>query len=159
MGGVSTRYRFDLPNDDWFIGEAPSGYDFIVARAGDFPVFRPNIGATTIGVGAGTPLDEVMASSANSTASSSENLSVGEEAINDDGTVGRQTLSFAVASPHGALELTQYQVFYRLPDDAGSAGEEHVLCVVMSAQTRNAGELYDDFDAFLDTLRFEDATT
>lgn len=53
MVGVTTRYRFDLPNDDWFIGEAPEGYAFIVARRGDYPAFRPNIGATTISVPVG----------------------------------------------------------------------------------------------------------
>lgn len=53
MVGVTTRYRFDLPNDDWFIGEAPEGYAFIVARRGDYPAFSPNIGATTISVPVG----------------------------------------------------------------------------------------------------------
>lgn len=150
---MSTRYRFDLPNDDWFIGEAPEGYDFIVARRGDFPEFRPNIGATTIGVEVGTPLSAVMEDSATSTAANAEGLSVGEDVISDDGTVGRQTLSFAVPTPSGPLELTQFQVFYLLPS---GTGEQRVLCVAMSALAREAGRFYDEFDAFLDTLRFDD---
>lgn len=156
MGTVSTRYRFDLPNDAWFIGEAPEGYDFIVAHSGNYPAFRPNIGATTVGVAPGTVLATVMEDSATVTATNATNLSVGEDAMNDDGTVGRQTLSFAVEAPAGTLELTQYQVFYLLPDMVGEGRELRVLCVVMTAETRDAAELYDDFDAFLDTLRFVD---
>lgn len=150
---MTTRYRFDLPNDDWFIGEAPEGYAFIVARHGEYPAFRPNIGATTISVAAGTSLHSVMEDSALSTAANSDNLSVGEVAVNDGGTVGRQSLSFSVPTPAGVLELTQDQVFYLVSDDNGA---DSVLCVVLSVESREAGRVWDDFDAFLDTLRFDE---
>ena len=156
MGSVTTRYRFDIPNDDWFIGEAPQGYDFIVARHGDYPAFRPNIGATTVALPEGQTLLGVMEESARSTATGAEQISVGEEAVNDDATVGRQTLSFAVDSPIGVLELTQYQVFYLLAAEQGTGEGDRVLCVVMSALSRDADTQYDDFDKFLESLRFED---
>lgn len=153
MVGVTTRYRFDLPNDDWFIGEAPEGYAFIVARRGDYPAFRPNIGATTISVPVGATLDEVMEDSAAAAAANTKSLSVGEVAVNDEGTVGRQSLSFSVTTPVGELELTQDQVFYLLNEEDGT---HSVLCVVLSVQSRVATELYEDFETFLDSLRFDE---
>lgn len=153
MVGVTTRYRFDLPNDDWFIGEAPEGYTFIVARRGDYPAFRPNTGATTISVPVGATLDEVMEDSAAAAAANTKSLSVGEVAVNDEGTVGRQSLSFSVTTPVGELELTQDQVFSLLNEEDGT---HSVLCVVLSVQSRVATELYEDFETFLDSLRFDE---
>lgn len=150
MGRVTSRYRVDLPNDDWFIGETPDGYDFIVARRGAFDTFRPNIGATTIPVAAGTALSTVMEQSAHATREKSHNFRVTDGP--DD--AGRQTLSFSVAASFGELELTQHQAFYAV---AGDEGEDRVLCVVMSAASRDAGELVGDFNAFLGSLRFDDA--
>lgn len=148
MGGVTSRYRFDLPNDDWFIGEAPDGYDFIVARRGAFDAFRPNIGATTIPVADGTALSTVMEQSAQATRGKSRDFRMAET------DAGRQTLSFSVATPAGDLALTQHQAFYPV---TGEEGDTRVLCVVMSAASRDASVLAGDFDAFLDSLRFDDA--
>ena len=149
---MSERIQFELPNDLWEAVEPESGQVFSVVRLGEYPYFRPNIGADLAELQPDAPLEGAIDSVAKRLSLLDESAHVVRRSVDEaTGTALQQVDLDVELVPGVRRSLSQAQTFLVLEDE--NSDRRMLLCVMLTAESSVLADYLDDYQSVIENVR------